>query len=344
MDGRIALEEHATTEANNALWNSEGEDDRNGRDYARSVAARLFDLDGHLREMDRSGVEFTILSLSAPGVQALADRSQALDLARSTNDELAAYVRRHSDRLSAFAAVPMQGPEAAADKLARAVGEHGFKGALINGYSNVGAGEDIEYLDEAEADVFWARAVDLGVPVYLHPREPLPSQRGAMQGYPKLVGSAWGFGYDTATHTVRLMLSGIFDRFPGLQVIVGHLGEGLPFLLPRLQHRLDAQRKGEHGGKALNRPSHYFGRNFWLTTSGHFHARQLRSAMEEIGWERVLFSTDYPFEDMTQGASWFDDLVMDPVQKFAIGRGNAAKLFRFEKSGRPKMSAKASGL
>ena len=327
MDGKIALEEHATTEANNALWDAAGEDDRNGHAYARSVAARLLDLDSHLREMDRSGVEFTILSLTAPGVQSVADPSRAVDLARSTNDELAGHVRRHADRLSAFAAVPMQAPEAAALELARAVGEHGFKGALINGYSTIGGEEDVKYLDEG-ADVFWAKAAELDVPVYLHPREPLPSQRRAMQGYPELVGSAWGFGYETATHAVRLMLSGLFDRYPTLQVIVGHLGEGLPFLLPRLQHRLDAQREGKRGAKALHRPSYYFGRNFWLTTSGHFHARELRSVIEEIGWERVLFSTDYPFEEMTQGARWFDDLAMDPGQKYAIGRGNAVDLFK----------------
>ena len=326
MDGKIALEEHATTEANNALWDSGGEDDRNGRAYAQSVAARLLDLDGQLREMDRSGVEFTILSLTAPGVQSVPDRSRAVDLARSTNDELAGHVRRHADRLSAFAAVPMQDPEAAGLELARAVGEHGFKGALINGYSTIGGEEDVKYLDE-EADVFWAKAAELDVPVYLHPREPLPSQRRAMQGYPELVGSAWGFGYETATHAVRLMLSGLFDRFPTLQVIVGHLGEGLPFLLPRLQHRLDSQREGKRGAKALHRPSYYFGRNFWLTTSSHFHARQPRSVIEEIDWERVLFSTDCPFEEMTQGARWFDDLAMDPGQNYAVGPSNAVDLF-----------------
>ena len=165
--------------------------------------------------MDRSGVEFTILSLTAPGVQSVADRSRAVDLARSTNDKLAGHVRRHADRLSAFAAVPMQDPEAAGLELARAVGEHGFKEALINGYSTIGGEEDVKYLDEG-ANVFWAKAAELDVPDYLHPREPLPSQRRAMQGYPELVGSAWGFGYETATHAVRLMLSSLFDRFPTL--------------------------------------------------------------------------------------------------------------------------------
>ena len=130
MDGKIVLEEHATTEANNALWDSGGEDDRNGRAYAQSVAARLLDLDGHLREMDRSGVEFTILSLTAPGVQSVADPSRAVDLARSTNDELAGHVRRHANRLSAFAAVPMQDPEAAGLELARAVGGAWVQGSL----------------------------------------------------------------------------------------------------------------------------------------------------------------------------------------------------------------------
>ena len=173
---------------------------------------------------------------------------------------------------------------------------------------------------------FWERVSKVHVPIYLHPREPLPSQTRAIQGYPELGGSAWAFGYETASHAVRLMLSGLFDRYPNLQVILGHLGEGLPDLLPRLQHRLVEQREGTKGATARHRASYYFSRNFWLTTSGHFHAKPLLNAIEQIGLERVLFSVDYPFEQMDVAARWFDDLILGHDAKMRIGRENAQTL------------------
>ena len=328
MDGKIAIEEHISTERNNKHWDAKGEEERNGHAYSKDVERRLLNPELHLAEMDRAGIEFCILSLTSPGVQSVSNLQEAIDLARSANDELGAIVRRHRDRFSGFAAISMQDPAAAAAELERAVGELGFKGALVNGYTN--AGDDARYLDEPSAREFWAKAAELDVPVYLHPREPLPSQRRAVQGYPELVGSAWGFGYETASHAVRLILSGLFDDHPGLQVILGHLGEGLPYLLPRLQHRMDEQRDGEAGNKAKRRPSYYFGRNFHITTSGHFHARQLAAAVEQIGVERVMFSVDYPYEQMDVAGRWFDDMALGRADKYSIGRGNAAKLFKLD--------------
>ena len=325
MDGKIAFEEHISTELNNSYWDAKGEEDRNGHAYSQDIERRLLDTSTHLAEMDRADIEFCILSLTSPGVQSLPDRDAAVKLARSANDELGAIVRQHPDRLSGFAAVPLQNAAAAAAELERSVTEFGFKGALVNGYTNVG--DDALYLDDPAVREFWAKAAALKVPVYLHPREPLPSQRRAMQGYPELIGSAWGFGYETGTHAVRLILSGLFDDFPDLQVILGHLGEGLPYLLPRMQHRMDEQREGSSGNKAKHRPSYYFGRNFHVTTSGHFHARQLKAAIEQMGVERVLFSVDYPYEQMDVAGRWFDDMAMDRTTKHKIGRGNAAKLF-----------------
>ena len=169
-----------------------------------------------------------------------------------------------------------------------------LKGALVNGYSNVGPGEHVLYLDAEPVREFWAAASALNVPVYLHPREPLPSQTRAIEGYPELSGSAWAFGYETATHAIRLMLSGLFDEFPNLQVVLGHLGEGLPLLLPRLQHRLDEQRAGEAGRRCKRRPVYYFTHNFFLTTSGHHHTEPLRHVIAQVGPDRVLFAADYP--------------------------------------------------
>ena len=328
MDGKIALEEHVSTQRNNAYWDAKGEEGRNGHAYSQDIERRLLDANTHLAEMDRAGIEFSILSLTSPGVQSVPDREQAIDLARSANDELGAIVRKHPDRLSGFAAVALQDPGSAADELERAIGEFGFKGALVNGYTNIGAGTETRYLDDPEALPFWDRVARLGVPVYLHPRESLPSQRHAIDGYPELVGSAWGFGYETGTHAVRLILSGLFDRYTGLQILLGHPGEGLPYLLPRLQHRIDEQREGKRGTRAKHRPSFYFGRNFWITTSGNFHTRQMMAVIEQVGIERVLFSVDYPYEQMDSAGRWFDDLPMDRSDKFRIGRGNAVDLFK----------------
>jgi gamma-resorcylate decarboxylase len=190
MDGKVAIEEHFSTELNNKYWDAKGEEGRNGRDYTRDIERRLLDPDLCLREMDRAGIEFCVMSLTSPGVQSVVDAMQAIELARSVNDYAAGLAKRHPSRLSAFAAVPLQDAQAAADELERAVSDLGLKGALINGYSNVGSGEEVQYLDEEPVRAFWERVAKLNVPVYLHPREPLPSQTRAIKGYPELGGSA----------------------------------------------------------------------------------------------------------------------------------------------------------
>lgn len=327
MEGKVALEEHFSTPMNNSLWDAKGEESRNGVAYARDIERRLTDTKACLAEMDRSSIEICILSLTSPGVQGVPDPKSAIALARDANDSVAASVKAHPDRLSAFAAVPLQDPAAAADELERAIVELGFKGVLINGYSNLGPDEHVQYLDEQPVREFWARVAKLHVPVYLHPREPLPSQRRAIQGYPELAGSAWGFAYETSSHAVRLILSGLFDEFPDVQVILGHMGEGLPFMLPRVQHRLDEQRDGEKGAKAKRRPSYYFANNFYITTSGHFHDKPLLEGIEQIGLDRVLFSVDYPYEQMDLAGRWFDDIRLDNHTKLKVGRENANRLF-----------------
>lgn len=339
MDGKIALEEHFSTELNNSYWNAEGEEGRNGKGYAQDVERRLLDPELCIAEMDRAGVQLSILSLTSPGVQSVIDPRQASALARSANDHAHSIIKRHPKRLSAFAAVALQDPVGAADELERAVKELGLKGALINGYSNIGPDDAIQYLDEEPVKVFWDRVAELNVPVYLHPREPLPSQGRPIQGYPELGGSAWAFFYETASHAVRLMLSGLFDTHPDVQVILGHLGESLPFMLPRLQHRIDEQREGQKGSKAKHRPSHYFANNFHITTSGHFHTKPFLEAVEQIGADRVLFSVDYPYEQFDMGGRWFDDMRLDNPTKLKIGRENANKLFGL---GLPPLSADAA--
>lgn len=327
MEGKVALEEHFSTALNNEHWNAKGEEDRNGKGYAQDVERRLLDPDLCVAEMDRCGIDRCILSLTSPGVQSVIDPRQATALARDANDYAYEFTRKYPERLSAFASVALQEPGSAVKELERAVSSLGLKGVLINGYTNIGENEQVQYLDEGPLEEFWACVSRLCVPVYLHPREPLPSQSRSIRGYPELGGSAWAFAYETATHAVRLMLSGVFDRYPTIQVVLGHLGEGLPFMLSRLQHRLDMQREGIKGAKAKRRPSHYFASNFYVTTSGHFHSKPLVEAIEQIGVERVLFSVDYPYEHMDSGARWFDDLRLPNATKSLIGRENANRLF-----------------
>ena len=271
------------------------------------------------------------------------DKHEAATVARDANNYAAGFIKSHPDRFSAFAAVALQDPRTAADELERAVGDLGFKGALINGYSNVGADEATVYLDEQPMWEFWERVSRLNVPVYLHPREPLPSQMRAIRGYPELVGSAWAFTYETASHAIRLMLSGLLDAYPKVQIILGHLGEGLPYLLPRMQHRLDEQRDGERGGKAKRRASYYFRSNFWLTTSGHYHSQPLLDAVHQIGDDRVLFSVDYPYEHMTSASRWFDEMLIANELKAKIGRENADALLHLGLSTNSTVSAVGFG-
>jgi len=328
MEGKIALEEHFSTELNNSYWDSKGEESRNGRAYAKDIERRLLDPDLCLREMDRAGIEVCVLSLTSPGAQSVVDLKKAAELARSSNDYVASLIKRHPDRFSAFATVPLQDPKAAANELERTVQVLGFKGALVNGYSNIGPDESVQYLDEEPVREFWERVNKLNVPVYLHPREPLASQTRSIQGYPELVGSAWAFTYETASHAIRLMLSGLFDVYPKLQIILGHLGEGLPYILPRLQHRIDEQFEGVKGAKAQKHVSYYFANHFWLTTSGHYHTKPFLEAVEQVGEDRVLFSVDYPYEQMSAAARWFDEAQFSNSLKLKVGRDNANRLLR----------------
>ncbi|MFF9346320.1 amidohydrolase family protein [Streptomyces sp. NPDC014734] len=294
------------------------------------IEKRLLEVDDRLRDMDKNGIERTILSLTAPGIQSVLDPAEAVEAAREQNDYIAeTYVSRAPDRFSAFAAVPVQDPQAAADELERAVTDLGMVGALINGYTNVGTSDRGQYLDEDRVRPFWERVASLDVPVYLHPREPLPTQQLLYQGYDALVGSAWGFAHETATHAVRLMLSGLFDEHPGLQIILGHLGEGLPLLLPRLEHRLYLQRHGTGQGTARRTVGEYFSENFHITTSGHFHTKGLLDTISEVGSDRVMFSVDYPYEYMDEAAEWFDNALIAENDRTKIGRDNARRLFGF---------------
>ena len=320
MIGKIALEEHFALE----------ETLEDSQKYAVSgswnhLQRRLLDLgDERLAEMDRHGIERAILSLNSPAVQAVFDSRRAIEIARRSNDILAEEIARHPGRFAGFAALPMQDPAAAAVELTRTIRELGFKGALVNGFSQVGTEDAVVYYDDPAYRDFWAAVEQVGVPFYLHPRDPLLSREPILEGHPWLQGSAWAFGVETAIHALRLMASGLFDRHPRLMMILGHLGEGIPYNVWRLDHRLS---KSPRGIPARRTMTEYLRSNFYLTTSGNFRTSTLMNAIAEVGVERILFSVDYPFEDTVDGTSWFDRAEISEADRRAIGRDNAVRLF-----------------
>ena len=316
-NGKIALEEHFVTPELEDVIGAVGWDPEEWK----KVIARLEDTDGErLEEMDRLGIDMAVLSLGSDGVQGVSDAEAAVDVARRANDALAEIVRAHPDRYAGFAAVALQDPEAAAAEATRAVRELGFVGVLVNGYSDLPDGA--RYYDEPECEPFWAALAELDVPFYLHPRNPLPTQRRIYEGREELLGPTWAFAVETGTHALRLITGGVFDRHPGVQVILGHLGEQLPFAMARL-----TQRMAHNPRVSLARPPReIFRENFHITTSGNAHTPSLLGALMELGAERVMFAADYPFEEMADTTEWFDALDISTADRRKIGRANAGRL------------------
>lgn len=301
------------------------------KDYSKSFAqhidptvfaelgARLIDFDEHrLREMDAAAIDYVILSQTGPGVQAEADAAVALRRARENNDFLAQQVERHPTRYGGFATLPMHDPLTAAAELERTVNEFGFKGAMVNGHTNG------VYYDHPMYDAFWERVQALDVPIYLHPTDPSVIPQ-AYAGHPELVGASWGWGVETATHALRLLFGGVFDRFPGIKVILGHMGEGLPFQRWRFDSRFAVY---SHGIKLARAPSEYLGSNIVITTSGVCSPPTLTAAIAEMGAEAVMFSVDYPYESTALAAEFIESTPMDDKTRDLICHGNARRLFK----------------
>ncbi len=325
MQGKIALEEHFATEATLA------DSKVFGAHVWQELGPRLTDFqDKRLRLMDASGVEIMILSLNAPAVQAISDVQRAIAVAREANDVLAAEIVKRPDRFKGFAALPMQDPAEAARELTRCVKEFGFVGALVNGFSQAGSADSAVYYDLPQYRPFWRTVAEFDVPFYLHPRNPLPGDIHAYEGHNWLVGPTWGFHAETAVHALRLIGSGLFDEFPKLQIILGHLGEGIPAYLWRIDNRNNWM-QAPHQYAAKKPVADYVRNNFVLTTSGNFSTSALNQSIAEIGIERVLWSADYPFEDISDAAEWIDAAPMSDADRQTICRGNAVKLFRLAK-------------
>ncbi len=325
MRGKIALEEHFAipdTLQDSAMFVPDN--------HWSELRSRLLDMEQRrLDEMDTHGIEMMLLSLNAPAVQAIPDRAAAIDLARKANDHLAETSHRRPGRFQGLAALPMQDPDAAARELERCVSELGFRGALVNGFTQVDDSGSTAYYDLPQYRPFWATVQSLHVPFYLHPRNPLPAQAGIYEGHPWLLGPAWAFGHETAVHALRLMGSGLFDEYPALNIILGHMGEGLPYSIWRVDNH-NAWMEGWKPYRSEHPLGHYFRRNFYLTTSGNFRNQTLIDAILEVSADRILFSADWPFENVDHAANWFDASTISELDREKIGRNNALELFRLD--------------
>jgi 2,3-dihydroxybenzoate decarboxylase len=301
--GRFGEAQHEMEEAMSPAW-------------ADHVAARIADLtDLRLREMDEQGIDVQVLSLTAPGIQGMQDTADAVAAAREANDLVAGVVREHPGRFAAFAALACQDPAAAVDELERAVTRLGMKGALINGHTHG------SYLDEQRHWGLWEAAEALGVPIYIHPTDP-PAPVACCTGYP-LDRAAWGWAFETGSHALRVILAGVFDRYPGATVLLGHMGELLPYSLARLDDRYAFY---EAAPPIVDRPSDYVRRNIVVTTSGVNDAAPLRCAIEALGADRVLFAVDYPYQRNDEAVTFIDSVDIADEDRERICHGNAERL------------------
>jgi len=314
MVKKIALEEHFLCPGFEDYWKTTvGDVDP---DIYRQVVARLSDF-GELRlaAMDRAGIARAVLSLSGPGVQIEHDTATACRKAKAANDFLAGEIAKRPDRYSGLGHLAMQDARAAADELERCVRELMFCGAMINGHTNG------QYLDDPVLYPFWERAQSLGVPIYLHPADPV-APLPALEGHKGLRRATWEWTFETGTHALRLVFGGIFDRFPRATLALGHLGETLPFLLWRFDSRARL-----YGVKLNKPPSEYIRNNMVVTTSGMCSADPLACAISALGHEHVMFAADYPFESAEEAGEFIDHAALSDQVRQDICFNNAVRLF-----------------
>ena len=325
MKDKIGLEEHFAIDA--TLMDSHG---FLAEKVWPELKSRLLDVqEKRIGFMDEFGVEMMILSLNAPAIQAIPNSDLAVETAQRSNDFLAEEIYKRPERFAGLAALPMQDPDAAIKELKRCVEDLKFVGILVNGFSQIGDPDTAVFLDLEMYRPFWQIVEQLDMPFYLHPRNPLPQDSKIYEGHPWLLGPTWAFGQETAVHALRLMCSGLFDTHPSLKIILGHMGEGLPFSMWRVDNR-NAWVDEPPSYPARKSITDYFLQNFYITTSGNFRTQALINTMLEIGSDRILFSSDYPFEDVGHASVWFDNTEISENDRRKIGRTNALSLFKIE--------------
>jgi hypothetical protein len=320
----ITLEEHYVSPAYlEGPGKGMQEEAKKPNSYIGRLYGQLRDIsDQRLTEMDAAGISMQVLSLNSPGVEQLGVE-EAVRIARASNDFLAAAIRKHPARFAGFATLPTPDPRLAGRELERTVREMDFKGAVINGHVNG------RYLDNPAFAPILEQAVRLEVPIYIHPTPPPPAVIEAYySGFEPeitgmLAGAGWGWHIETAVHVIRLILGGVFDRNPNLQIIIGHMGEALPFMLERLDRIMPMERTH------LKRPfSSYLRENIYYTFSGFNYGSTFQIMLTEVGIARIMFSVDYPYASMAEGRAFLEQLPVSEADRERIAHGNAEKLLK----------------
>jgi len=314
--GKIAIEEHYVLDKEDHIDRWRTIVQMIPEQFQQRLITQLTDTSHRLELMDQGEIDLAVLS-NAAVVQGSVEPQTALRIARESNDHLAEVVRARPDRFAAFATTPLQHPEEGADELQRAVEQLGLVGTMLFGAT------DGRYLDDRSFDPFWERAQDLDVPVYLHAAD-APALPPSQAGRPELRGPTWSWTAETATHALRMVFGGVFDRFPRVRVILGHMGETVPYFLWRLDQRAAAF--ADHA--AAMKPSQLVRRNIAITTAGAFSDDPLRCALDALGEDSVMYSIDYPFESMAEGAQWLDAATLDTKVRAKIERENAQALLK----------------
>jgi predicted TIM-barrel fold metal-dependent hydrolase len=282
-----------------------------------AIMDRLLDLgELRIREMDAAGIDVQVLSHTSPATQ-IGDADSTIRMAVRVNDALAETVRQHPDRFAAFAVLPTPDPAAAADELERVVTKLGFKGAMIHGLTNG------VFFDDKRFWPIFARAQELDVPLYIHPSMPHPAVIEAYyKDYPGLIRASWGFGVEAGTQGLRLIMSGVFDAYPRLKIILGHLGEGIPFSLWRTDAYI------ARDTPLPRRVREYFCEHFYITTSGNFSFPALQCCMLEMGTDRIMFSVDYPWSENVEGVAFMESIPVSREDRDKMLHKNVERLLR----------------
>lgn len=284
----------------------------------RRMLDQLYEVgNGRLRDMDRYGIDTQIISLVSPGVQVF-EPDVAIRLAEKFNNHLWALVKEHPMRFTGLACLAPQIPEAASDELERSVEELKFKGAIINSHTKG------EYLDAKKYWVIFERAQKFDVPIYIHPRSPSPDMIKPYLGYPMLDAAMWGFGAEAGLHAMRLICSGLFDEYPKLKIILGHLGEMIPVQLSRIDNRWSI---APFPKKLKKLPSQYFRENFWVTTSGMFSQPALTMTLSVLGADKIMFAIDYPMEQPEEAIEFMETASISDEEREKIYHINAERVF-----------------
>ena len=286
-----------------------------------NIGQELDDLGAsRLNHMDATGVDVQVLSFNAPMAHSFT-ADEAISMAKGINDRLASAMKQHPKRFAGFAALPTAAPEAAADELERCIADHRFVGAMLHGHTQG------RFLDDKKFWPIFARAEKLGVPIFLHPALPNPgAMKAYFEGFEDLIARpGWGFAVDTSIHFLRILFAGVFDAYPKLQFIMGHLGEGLPFAMHRLNDHthLVAKQRG-----LAKTPLEYIRDHLYVATSGNWYEPAFLCTLLAMGADRILWAIDWPYEANSTGMAFWNKISLSDADREKIAHGNAERLLR----------------